>query len=126
LPQEKELREDADGFEDYGEYPEDFNNTPFILLPENQHHKRSQHRRSHQTRASKLPSLLPLPRPRIYPHHQEDNIQTTQNIKYLEHEVPPGIDLEEVQVAGYEDQTVEGLRYEGDAFGARVAVDRVD
>lgn len=86
------------------------NETPLVLLPKNHHHERRQNRTSHQTSASKLPRLLSFPGPRIDSHHQEYDIQRAQDIEDLQNEVPIAVYLKQIQIASYEDKTVEGLR----------------
>ena len=71
-------------------------------------------------------AFLALPRPRIHSQHQEQNVHAAQDVEYLEDGVPGRVELEDVEVAGHEDAAVEGLRDEGDAFGALVAVDGED
>ena len=92
--------------------------------------KQSDERRPHQTPPQtshrNLPCLLLLPRARKDSHHDPHHVHTTADIKQLEHKVPQaeqGGCPEEVQVAGYEDEEVEHLGEQGDAFGAAVAVD---
>jgi len=126
LAEEEELREDAGGFEDYGEGPHDLHPPPIPRLLKNHHHQRRSHSTTHQTRSPQLPRLLALPRPRIHSQHQEQNVHAAQDVEYLEDGVPGRVELEDVEVAGHEDAAVEGLRDEGDAFGALVAVDGED
>jgi len=125
LAEEEELGEDADRFEDYAEDPEDLHKTPLIFLLKSQHHERRQNSTSHETRPSKLPRLLPLPRPRVDPYHQKYDVQRACNVEDLDDEVPHAIYLEEIQVSGDEDETVEGLRDEGYPLGGAVRMDRV-
>ena len=98
--------------------------TPELL--KDQHGKRRQNNRSSQHRSAKLPRQLPLARPGVDPLHDAENVKGGEDVEGLEDDVPGGVLTEEVEVAGAEDEGVEDLGDEGDAFGGAVAVDGVD
>lgn len=65
------------------------------------------------------PCLLPFSRPRVHAHHEEDDVKGRADVEDLEAKVPPlfeGVEAgpEEVDIAGYEDEGIEGLGDEGD------------
>lgn len=126
LAEEEQLRKNAGGFEDYGEGPHDLHPPPIPRLLKDHHHHRRTNRAPHQTRSAQLPRLLALPRARVHPQHQEQDVHAAQDVEDLQDRVPRCVELEDVEVASHEDGAVKGLRDEGDALGALVAVDGED
>jgi len=97
--------------------------------PEYQAHHRRAHETARQTPRRQPPPILLLPRARIHPHHEPDDIGAAGDVEDLEHEVPhrpPRRHPEEIEVAREKDEGVEELREERDSFGGSVAVDGPD
>lgn len=84
---------------------------------------------SEQAVHAHLPGLLALTGAGVDAGHEEDDVQGRQSVKDLEGEVPRVLGIlggargEDVQVAGAEDEGVQGLGDERDALGAAVGVD---
>lgn len=87
------------------------------------------HQRPGEAVDTEFPSLFPLPRPRVDAGHEEHNVCGRGNVEDFEAEVPevyPQSEWrhpEEVEVSGAEDEDVENLGDQRDAFGTPVPVD---
>lgn len=99
------------------------------MMLEYQVPKRCDDGRCPKTIQAKLPRLFPFPRPRVDARHQKDDVQRAKHIEDLEAKVPCMLpvgrrgDLEEVEVAGAEDDGIEDLGEQRYTLGAAVGVD---
>ena len=107
----------------------DLGRNPSLGAMEKQAHERSPHGAGHQAIHCQLPGVLLLARAGVDVHHEPDNVDAAGNVEDLEHRVPPAPPRrhpEEIEVARAEDQHVEQLREERDAFGRLVGDDGAD
>lgn len=126
LPEEKELREDADRFEDLGEDPEPLCECPGGFLDEDEHDEGGEEETSGEDDGRHFPRNFLLAGAGVDEAHYAEGIEGREEVEDFEKVVPCPQLGEEVSVAGDEDEGVEGLGDEGHALGAPIPVDGED
>lgn len=123
LSEQDQLRQYANRLQDNGKGPAELHETPVSLLLEYHHDERRRNQTTTKTKCAKFPCLLTLSSARIHTKHDKQDVEGRENVEYLEDEVPPGVNVEEIEVARAEDKGVESLGDQRHTLARLVTVD---